>query len=174
MSCPGSAGRQKPGIHICCRMPYGAPMTFLASSYDWIKVLHILAFTAWMAGMFYLPRIFVYHHQAIPGGEAAQLFTTMEGKLLRLIMTPSLIATWVFGLLMVGVQTSFGNDGWFLIKFAAVIAMSGLHGFYAASARKFAAGQAPRTEKFWRIANEIPVLLLIVIVFMVILKPFAN
>ena len=149
-------------------------MTFLEPFYNWIKVFHILAFVAWMAGMFYLPRLFVYHHQAIPGGEAAQLFTTMETKLLKLIMNPSLAATWIFGLLMVGIQTSFGNDGWFIIKFIAVLAMSGLHGFYAASARKFAAGQPPRSEKFWRMVNEVPVVLLAIITFMVILKPFAN
>ncbi|MEM1379814.1 MAG: protoporphyrinogen oxidase HemJ [Pseudomonadota bacterium] len=149
-------------------------MGFLAEYYNWIKALHVVAFVAWMAGMFYLPRIFVYHHQATPGGEAAGLFTTMEDKLLRLIMTPSMIATWIFGLLMIALQPSFGNDGWFVIKFLSVIGMSGLHGFYAASARKFAGGHLPRTEKFWRMINEVPVVLLVIIAFMVVLKPLAN
>ncbi|MEM9838394.1 MAG: protoporphyrinogen oxidase HemJ [Pseudomonadota bacterium] len=149
-------------------------MDFLLPAYNWIKALHVVAFVAWMAGIFYLPRLFIYHFQAEPDGEAAGLFVTMQRNLIKVIMTPAMIATWIFGLLMVGMQPTFGNDGWFLIKFAAVIAMSGFHGFYVAQAKKFAAGTLPRTEKFWRMVNEIPVLLLVLIAFMVILKPLAN
>lgn len=146
-------------------------MDWLLPAYNWLKVAHILSFIAWMAGMLYLPRIFVYHFQAAPGGEASRLFTTMEEKLLKFIMNPALVATWLFGLLMVGARPEYGNDGWFLIKFAAVLALSGLHGFFAAQRKKFAAGELPRTERFWRIINEAPFVLLFVIVLMVILKP---
>jgi putative membrane protein len=149
-------------------------MTFLAPLYDWFKIAHILSFTAWMAGMLYLPRIFVYHHQTEAGGEAVRLFSVMEKKLLKLIMNPAMIATWLFGLILVGIAPDWGNDGWFLIKLTAVLAMTGLHGFYAASRKKFAAGQTPRTERFWRMINEAPFVLLTIIVAMVILKPFIN
>lgn len=147
-------------------------MEWLLPFYNWLKVLHILSFTAWMAGMLYLPRLFVYHHGAEAGGEAAQTLTVMEGKLLKLIMNPALAATWIFGLLMLAAMPSWGNDGWFIIKFLAVLALSGLHGFFAASAKKFAAGEKPRSGRFWRMINEAPFALLAVIVAMVILKPF--
>ncbi|NRA31009.1 MAG: protoporphyrinogen oxidase HemJ [Parvularculaceae bacterium] len=147
-------------------------MDFLAPAYNWIKALHVVAVIAWMAGILYLPRLFIYQHQAEPGGEAAKLFVVMQKRLMMAIMTPGMVATWIFGLLMVGIEPSWGNDGWFLIKFAAVIVMSGVHGFYSASRKKFAAGELPRTEKFWRFMNEVPTLLMILIVFMVILKPF--
>jgi putative membrane protein len=149
-------------------------MELLTTLYPWFKIAHILSFTAWMAGMLYLPRLFVYHHGAAPGGEAAQTLAVMEQKLLKLIMNPAMIATWVFGLLLVAGPYGWHDDGWFLIKFAAVIAMSGVHGFYAASRKKFAAGETPRTEKFWRVINEVPFVLLAIIVAMVILKPFIR
>lgn len=149
-------------------------MDWLAPFYNWLKVFHILAFTAWMAGLLYLPRLFIYHFQAEPNGEAAKLFTVMEKKLLKLIMNPAMIATWLFGLLMVAAMPDWGNDGWFMIKFVAVLALSGFHGFLSANRKKFAAGEKPRTEKFWRMANEIPFGLMAVIVFMVILKPLLR
>ncbi|MCQ8183820.1 protoporphyrinogen oxidase HemJ [Parvularcula maris] len=149
-------------------------MALLTTLYPWFKIAHILSFTAWMAGMLYLPRLFVYHHGAEAGGEAARTFTVMEEKLLRLIMNPAMIATWLFGLLLVAGPYGWHDDGWFLIKFVAVILMSGVHGFYAASRKKFAAGEKPRTAKFWRMINEVPFLLLAIIVAMVILKPLVN
>lgn len=145
----------------------------LQSLYPWIKSLHILAVVAWMAGMMYLPRLFVYHHQAEKGGEAERFFVRMERRLLKGIINPSMAATWVFGLLMVAAIPAYGGQPWFMIKFIAVLGISGVHGFYASSFKKFEAGERPRTEKFWRIMNEVPFLLLIVIVLMVILKPFA-
>lgn len=147
-------------------------MDWLAPFYNWIKVLHILAFVAWMAGMLYLPRIYIYHFQAESGGEAARLFSVMEKKLLKFIMNPAMIATWVFGLLMIAAEPGWGDDAWFLVKFAAVLAMTGLHGFFAAARKKFAIGDLPRTERFWRVINEAPFVLLILIVVMVIIKPF--
>ncbi|MEM9810987.1 MAG: protoporphyrinogen oxidase HemJ [Pseudomonadota bacterium] len=146
-------------------------MTWLAPAYDWIKAFHLLAVIAWMAGMLYLPRLYVYHHQAEPGGEAERFFVVMQRKLLKLIMTPAMLATWILGLLMVGIVTAWGNDGWFIIKFVAVLALTGVHGFYAKSQKQFAAGERPKTEKFWRLMNEVPFGLTAIIVFMVILKP---
>lgn len=147
-------------------------MDFLLPFYNWIKVLHLLSVVAWMAAMLYLPRLFIYHHQSEKGGEAEGLFVQMERRLLKGIMTPSMIATWVFGLLLVAAIPAWGSEPWFIIKFLFVIAMSGVHGFYSASYKKFAAGERPRSQKFWRIINEVPFVFLIIIVVMVLVKPF--
>ena len=145
---------------------------FLLPYYNWIKSLHLIAVIAWIAGMMYLPRLFIYHHQAEQGGEAADYFVVMERRLLKGIMNPSLIAVWLLGFLMLAVIPAYASSGWFIIKFIAVVGISGIHGFYSASQKKFASGEKPRTEKFWRIINEVPFILLIIIVIMVIEKPF--
>lgn len=145
---------------------------FLAGVYLWIKGLHIIAIIAWMAGMMYLPRLFVYHHQSEKGGEAEAMFVVMERRLLKGIINPSMIAVWVLGLVMLYASPGTLSSGWFHVKLAAVLVISGIHGFYAASTRKFAAGERPRSEKFWRIMNEAPFILLIVVVFLAVLKPF--
>ena len=139
--------------------------------YNAVQALHVLAIVAWMAAMLYLPRLFVYHHQAIPGGEAEGHFTVMERRLLKGIMTPAMLATWVFGIALIAMQPAWANDVWFLVKITAVLAMTGLHGFYSKARKGFEAGARPRTERFWRIMNEAPFVLLAVIVFMVLLKP---
>lgn len=145
---------------------------FLAEYYLWIQSLHIIAIIAWMAGMMYLPRLFVYHMDANPGGEADENFKTMERRLLKGIMNPSIIAVWVFGILMIGANPAVFDAGWFRLKLILVIAISGIHGFYAANQRRFGAGERPRTVRFWRIMNEAPFILLIIIVFLAVLKPF--
>jgi len=146
-------------------------MDWLAPAYNWIKALHLLAVVAWMAGMLYLPRLFVYQFAAAEGGEAEKMLINAQHLLLKRIINPAMAATWVFGLLLIAVAPAWANDGWFLIKFAAVIALTGVHGFFSASRKKFAVGERPRTEKFWRMMNEVPFGLLAIIVFMVILKP---
>lgn len=143
----------------------------LAGGYLWLKSLHVLAVIAWMAGMMYLPRLFIYHHQADKGGEAEKHFIVMERRLLKGIMSPSIVAVWLFGILMVAANPAIFSAGWFHVKLAAVIAISAIHGFYAAARRSFEAGTRVRTEKFWRVINEVPFILLIVIVIMVIVKP---
>ena len=145
---------------------------FLTAGYLWIKSVHLLAVIAWMAGMMYLPRLFVYHHQAEKGGEAERFFIQMERRLLKGIINPSMGAVWVLGILMLVANPAILSQGWFHVKLTFVIIISGIHGFYANARRKFEAGERPRTEKFWRIMNEAPFLGLIVIVIMVILKPF--
>ena len=145
---------------------------FLSSIYLWIKAFHIMAVIAWMAGMMYLPRLFVYHHQAEKGGEAERFFTLMERRLLRGIINPAMIAVWALGILMLIANRELLSTGWFGVKFALVLALSAVHGFYASARRKFEGGERPRSEKFWRIMNEAPFLMLIVIVLLAILKPF--
>ena len=144
----------------------------LSAAYLWLKALHILAVIAWMAGMMYLPRLFIYHHQSEKGGEAEKLFVVMERRLLKGIMNPSIGAVWVLGILLLVANREVLSTGWFGFKLAAVIAISGMHGFYASARRKFEAGERPRSEKFWRLMNEAPFILLILIVFLAVLKPF--
>lgn len=145
---------------------------WLAGSYLWIKSAHLIFVIAWMAGMMYLPRLFVYHHQAVKGGEAEQMLIKMERRLLMGIMTPSIIAVWVLGLLMLAANPGLLSAGWFHVKLAGAVGVSAIHGYYAASRRKFEAGDRVRTERFWRIINEAPFLVLIVIVIMALVKPF--
>ncbi|MEO0613443.1 MAG: CopD family protein [Pseudomonadota bacterium] len=147
-------------------------MDFLSAHAQWIKVGHLAAVIAWMAAMLYLPRLFVYHHQAKPGGEAEDFFTKMQGRLLKGIMTPAMLATWVFAILLMVANTTVFSSGWFYVKLASVVAITGIHGFYASARKKFLAGQRPQTEKFWRMINEVPFVLMFVVLIMVLVKPF--
>jgi len=147
-------------------------MEFLAANAQWVKVGHLAAVIAWMAAMLYLPRLFVYHHQATPGGEAETFFIKMQGRLLKGIMTPAMLATWLFAILLMVGNTSVFSGGWFYVKLASVIVITGIHGFYAASRKKFMAGERPRTEKFWRMMNEVPFVLMLIVLIMVLVKPF--
>lgn len=145
---------------------------FLLVHYLWIKAAHIVFVIAWMAGMMYLPRLFVYHHQAEKGGEAERYFTQMERRLLKGIINPSMILVWLLALVMLYANPSILSQPWFHVKFAAVFAISGVHGLYANAQKKFERGGRPRSERFWRMMNEVPFVLLIVAVIMVVLKPF--
>lgn len=144
----------------------------LLTNYLWIKSVHLIAVIAWMAGMMYLPRLYIYHHQSKPGGEAETFFIQMERRLLKGIINPSMIAVWLLGILMLVANPEIARGGWFIVKFAIVVGISAVHGFYASARRKFEAGERPKTEKFWRIINELPFVGLIVIVILVIVKPF--
>jgi putative membrane protein len=139
--------------------------------YNLLKVLHIISFVAWMAGMFYLPRLFVYHAEAKQGGEADLMLQVMERKLLRYIMNPAMIATWIFGLwLALGFELY--QAGWFHAKTSLVLIMSGLHGRLAVHRKSFVAGTNKYSARYFRIINEVPTILLIFIVYLVIFKPF--
>ena len=121
---------------------------FLTIIYPWLKATHLIMVIAFMAGMMYLPRLFIYHHQAEKGGEAAQYFTLMERRLLKGIINPSLILVWLLAGLMLFANPALFSSGWFAVKFIAVILITGVHGFYASAFKKFETGETPRTEKF--------------------------
>lgn len=141
-------------------------------AYAIVKGLHITAVIFWMAGMLYLPRLFVYHHQAQPGGELESALLVQERNLLKIIVNPAMIAVWLLAILMIAANAALWTSGWFHVKLLLVLALSGVHGFYAGAQKKFAKGERPRTEKFWRIMNEIPAIAVIVIVFLAVVKPF--
>lgn len=144
----------------------------LVALYPWTKSLHVIAVVAWMAGIFYLPRLFVYHAEAVGlAGPTHELFGTMERRLLRAIMTPAMLATWVFGLLLVATPGIVDwSQAWPWTKAAAVLAMTGFHGWCVARRRDFAAGRNARSGRTYRVMNEVPTLLLVVIVVSVIVK----
>ncbi len=144
----------------------------LLSAYLWLKVLHIAAVIAWMAAMMYLPRIFIYHFQAEAGGEAERFFTVMERRLMKGIMTPALVVVWVAALMMLYANPELLTAGWFHVKLASVLTISGIHGVYIGAQRKFEAGERPRTEKFWRYINEAPFVLMLIVLIMVVIRPF--
>lgn len=135
-----------------------------------IKSLHIISVIAWMAGMFYLPRLFVYHTGAQKGGELDETLKIMERKLLRIIINPAMILTFIFGFWLI-YYIGF-SGGWLHAKIFLVLVLAGFHGFLAKCRKDFEKGENKRTEKFYRIINEVPTLLAIIIVFLVVLKPF--
>lgn len=139
--------------------------------YDWIKAGHIVSLIAWMAAMLYLPRLFVYHASLPPGSEAqSATFKIMERRLLKAIMTPAMIATWVFGLILAWMSGYYASH-WLQAKFALVVALSGIHGWLARMVKDFAADRNRRGHKFYRVINEVPTLLMIVIVVLATVKP---
>ena len=144
--------------------------------YEWIKAFHIIAVIAWMAGMLYLPRLFVYHCAAEKGSVQSETFKVMERRLLRGIINPAMIATWLFGLWLAwhGPDSRYGwfASGWLGAKLALVVAMSAVHGLLARWVKDFAADRNGHSQKFYRIINEVPTLLMIGIVLLVVLKPF--
>jgi putative membrane protein len=144
--------------------------------YEWIKAFHIMAVIAWMAGMLYLPRLFVYHCAAEKGSVQSETFKVMERRLLRAIINPAMVATIVFGLWLawVGPDSRFGwfNSGWLQVKIVLVLALSAVHGLLARWMKDFAADRNRHTQKFFRFINEIPTVLMILIVLLVVLKPF--
>jgi len=145
---------------------------WLAGGYQWLRALHILAVIAWMAGMLYLPRLYVYHMTATPDGELDEALKTQERRLLRGILNPAMIATWTLGPLMLWANPELLSQPWMHAKLLLVVLMSAVHGFYAAARKKFERGERPRTERFWRIINEAPAVLAIGIVILAVVEPF--
>ncbi|MDF2997988.1 MAG: hypothetical protein K0R27_3625 [Xanthobacteraceae bacterium] len=139
--------------------------------YEWIKALHILAVISWMAGMLYLPRLMVYHCEAPTGSPQSETFKVMERRLLKAIINPAMGITWLAGLWLVW-DGGWYASGWFHAKFALVLAMSAMHGFLTARVRDFAQDRNTRSARFYRIANEVPTVLMIGIVILVVVKPF--
>ena len=144
--------------------------------YEWIKAFHIIAVIAWMAGMLYLPRLFVYHCAAETGSVQSETFKVMEQRLLRAIINPAMVATWVFGLWLawLGPDSRYGwfASPWLWAKLVLVLALSAVHGMLARWRMDFAADRNVHSQRFYRIINEIPAILLIGIVILVVVKPF--
>ena len=142
--------------------------------YPWVKALHVISVIAWMAGLFYLPRLYVYHAERVgQSGDIHALFTTMEEKLLRVIMNPAMISAWVAGLLMVATPGAIDwSQGWPWLKAAAVLGMTWFHHWCGVRRKEFLAGTSERPGRHFRIMNEVPTVLLLVIVVSVIVQPF--
>lgn len=146
----------------------------LAGLYLWTKALHVIAMTAWMAGLFYLPRLFVYHAEtADSGSEPSETLKTMERRLLRAIMNPAMVATWMFGLALLATPglIDWSRDLWIYPKLASVGVLTWLHHWLAQRRKDFAAERNSRSGRTFRIINEVPTLALIIIVIMVIVRP---
>lgn len=142
-----------------------------ADFYLWAKAIHVIAVIAWMAGMLYLPRLFVYHTEAEPGSVQSETFKVMEQRLLRAIINPAMIVTWVFGLWLAWRGFGFAG-GWLHTKIGLVLGMSAVHGYFSQAVRMFAQDRNTKSSRHWRIMNEVPTLLLIGIVILVVVKPF--
>jgi len=139
--------------------------------YLWLKSLHIFMVIAWMAGMLYLPRLFVYHADAAVGSKESETFKVMERRLLRGIMNPAMIVVWVVGLWM-AVSGGWMVAGWMHAKLALVLVMSAVHGLYSKWRKDFEADRNKRSARFYRVWNEVPAVILIAIVVLVVIKPF--
>lgn len=144
-------------------------MTYLV-----LKALHIISVIAWMAGLFYLPRLFVYHADAIPGGEASETFKVMERRLRRAIMLPAAVASWLFGLATAWAAGFMAllSAPWFVLKLVLAVVLTAYHMWLARLARDFAGDTNTRPARFFRIINEVPTLIMVLIVLLVILRPF--
>ena len=140
--------------------------------YEVLKALHIVSVIAWMAGLLYLPRLFVYHAQAGAGSPSSETFKVMEAKLYRIIMTPAMIVAWVCGLSMIELNPALLSSGWLHVKLLFVVALTVIHFLMNGWRMAFARDANRRSQKFFRIANEVPTLAMIVIVVMVIVRPF--
>lgn len=136
-----------------------------------IKALHIISFTSWMAGMFYLPRLFAYHAATVVGSESSELLKIMERRLLRIIINPAMMLTLLFGVWLIAIVEPL-QQGWFHAKAMLLLGMFGLHGFFAATRKKFARDERHKSARFYKIINEAVTLIFIVIVLLAVVKPF--
>ena len=143
----------------------------MAEYYLWIKAFHIMAVIAWMAALLYLPRLFVYHTETIPGSAESERFNIMERRLLRGIMTPAMLAAWILGLTLI-FTGPYGTAGWLHAKLAFVLGLSGMHGIFAKFTKDFASDANKHSQRFYRLLNEVPALLMVAIVILAVVKPF--
>ena len=144
----------------------------MANYYLWFKAFHIITITAWMAGILYLPRLYAYHTRAVVGSEMDFTFQIMERRLLRIIMNPAMIASYIFGLINAYIYGFIALGAWFHIKMIAVLGLTILHALLARWRKDFENGQNKHSERFYRIVNEIPAIFMIIAVIMVVVKPF--
>ena len=141
------------------------------AAYDWVKAFHVIAVISWLAGMLYLPRLFIYHCDAAKGSVQSETFKLMESRLLKVIINPAMILTWVLGLWLAW-QSGFYKAGWFHAKLLLVVALSAAHGYFSSAVRAFAEDRNLRPASHWRLMNEVPTVLMIGIVILAIVKPF--
>lgn len=146
--------------------------SYVLERYDWFRAFHVISVISWMAGMFYLPRLFVYHADAEKGSELSETLKIMERKLLRIIINPAMVFSFIFGGAMILANPAMVSGGWFHVKMTAVILMTVFHGWLARIRKTFLIDANTRNHKFYRKINEIPTVLMIIIVIMVIVKPF--
>lgn len=145
-----------------------------ASSLDsWLKVIHVAAVISWMVGLLYLPRLFVYHLEVAPQGESWHLFVKMERRLLRIIMHPALLLSWAAGLAL-AVRLEVHREPWFMLKFSCVCALTILHMLFSRWQKGFALGSPPRGARFFRLINEVPAVLMVIILALVFVRPFQR
>jgi len=148
---------------------------FLSETYFWTKAFHVISVISWMAGLLYLPRIFVYHASGVEEGSGlSETFKVMERKLLRFIMNPAMVTTWLFGIALAftpGV-VNWGSDFWFYIKLVMILILSWYHHWLGKRRKEFLADRNTRSSRTYRLMNEVPTVLMIVVVIMVIVKPF--
>ncbi|MGI4851142.1 MAG: protoporphyrinogen oxidase HemJ [Janthinobacterium lividum] len=146
---------------------------FFSSYYLVLKSFHIIFVVCWMAALFYLPRLFAYHARVDPQSESSELFKIMERRLVRIIMTPSMLGTWIFGLCLLCVPGMLSSPfGWFHVKLLLVLIMTAFHGIAVKWMKDFSVGKNTKSETFYRAINEVPTLAFIFIVFLVVIKPF--
>lgn len=144
---------------------------FGESAYLWIKAVHVIAIISWMAGMLYLPRLFIYHCDAAAGSEQSETFKVMERRLLRIIINPAMVMSWVLGLWL-GWAGGHFSEPWFHAKLLLVIVLSAVHGFFSVAVRRFDEDRNSTSQRHWRYWNEVPTVLMVLIVIIVIVKPF--
>jgi putative membrane protein len=145
----------------------------LGALYPWLKAFHVISLIAWMAGMFYLPRLYVYHCDTVPGSAESERFKVMERRLLKQIINPAMLATLLFGVLLVVVLGSaLWSQGWWYVKLVSVVLLFGFHGAVSKWRKDFLNDRNTRPQRFYRMANEVPTVLMVIIAIMVIVKPF--
>lgn len=173
----GSAVRGSPGFRagialaVTIALAGTAIFGIGAAAYPWIKALHVIAIISWMAGLLYLPRLFIYHSEVPPDSAQSELFKVMERRLLTIIMTPAMVIAWVLGLWLAWTGGHFGS-AWFHAKLLAVLALSAAHGYLSAAVRAFRENRNQVPTRRWRILNEVPAVLMIIIVVLAVVKPF--
>ncbi len=165
------AGRAGMALAVTVAFALALMLVLGEAAYLWIKAIHVVAVISWMAGLLYLPRLFVYHADAKPGSDLSETLKVMERRLLNIIMTPAMMVSWGLGLWL-GWQLDAFSSGWFHAKLLAVIGLSGVHGYLAASVRRFSDDASEHAARHWRIVNEVPTILMVAAVILVIVQPF--
>ena len=169
----GRRARQRAGLALALFVGLIAGLfaTPVEIAYPWIKALHIIAVISWMAALLYMPRLFIYHSDAVPGSAQSETFKVMEQRLLKVIMNPAMMITWVLGLYLAWRVYGF-SGGWLHAKILAVILLTLAHVHFANAVRLFAKDGPRRSPRYWRLMNEVPTVLMIVIVILAVVKPF--